>query len=189
MKNHFIDLELIRNPKIFEDIHNIKYQFKLLFTDISNSLDPQSLSNIYDNSKGTKISMGNELNKCPYQVLDIFRNFDKAYGHNIRILNWWGHGLFIMVFFGKEMAKDKIIAAHRILSADYKLSNGNSPWDYKAMVNDHISPIYTIEAIDEHLKKFGYLQWYIQIPLHSDISFVKNEVLSKIHQIFRFHTY
>lgn len=188
MENHLINLDLISNPKVFEDIHDLKQQFKGLLTDMANSFDAEYLSSLYSHSKGTKISMGNELNKCPYQVLDIFRNFDKNQGHNIRILNWWGHGLFVFVFFGKDIAKENIIHAREILSEDFTLAKGSSPWDYLGMITNDNSPPST-ETIDWHLKKFGYLQWFKKVTLHSDVSKLKNELLNTVDQIFRFHTF
>ena len=130
MAESTLNLDLISNPQIFIEIHNTKKLFVNLFTDLANELENEYLTSIYKASKGVKVSQGNELAKCPYQVLDIFRNFDKDNGHNIRILNWWGHGLFVFVYFGKELALDNIAQGFSpFIKEGYILAKGKSPWD------------------------------------------------------------
>jgi len=179
-----LNLALLTNPDIFETIHETKRQFKELFTDLSNKLENRELTNIYPSSKGVKISMGNELQKCPYQVLDIFRDFDKKRGHNVRILNWWGHGLYILVFFGKDFAAETMDEQDYFKKQDFRLARGSSPWDYAAIL-DHGK--YEPGDLNIHLSKFGYLQWFKAIRLEADLDKLRGKISDQLDQIFHFH--
>lgn len=179
-----LNLRLLADAKIFESIHDTKLQFKHLFTDISNDLDNRKLSDFYPRSKGVKFSMGNELQKCPYQVLDIFRDFDKSKGHNVRLLNWWGHGLYILVFFGKEFASDTLLSQDYFLKEGFSLAKGSSPWDYGKILNQ---PQVQEEIIESHLSKYGYLQWFKEIPLEENGDHLKSKISGHLDQIFHFH--
>src|SRR5690606_5112965 len=131
------DLYLLNNRSVFEKIHHLKSFFVSLFSELANELPSRELQTIHAASLGIKISKGNELQHCPYQVLDIIRDFNKERGFNIRILNWWGRGLFIFVFLGKD--NDKLITDLNFLSGmvfhGYLLAKSVSPWDYKEMID------------------------------------------------------
>ena len=185
MNSSLLNLKLLSDKEVFVSIHETKRQFKELFIEISNGLENRKLKDIYPNNKGVKVSMGNELQKCPYQVLDIFRDFDKKRGHNIRVLNWWGHGLYLFVFFGKELAKETIEAQDYFRKGGFSLAIGSSPWDYAKMIN---LPFKQDEVnIGDHLLKFGYLQWYKEIELESDLDKLKDSISAELDQIFHFH--
>jgi hypothetical protein len=188
MNKPLLNLKLLNDKNIFEAIHETKGQFKALFADISNGLENRILTDIYASSKGVKISMGNELQKCPYQVLDIFRDFDKKTGHNIRILNWWGHGLYIFVFFGKELAIETLNDQNYFQKLDFRLANGSSPWDYSNILK---LPLNTksiaYKDIETHLLKYGYLNWYKEIKLNADMDKLRLEISDQLDQIFHFH--
>jgi len=187
MKASELNLGLLTNSDIFEAIHETKKQFKELFIEISNKLENQKLSVIFPPNKGVKISMGNELQKCPYQVLDIFRDFDKKRGHNIRILNWWGHGLYIFVFFGKDLAAETMASQNYFNKMDFRLARGSSPWDYAGILAT--APVGNIDDrnLDKHLSKFGYLLWFKEIRLEADSVKLQNKITGQLDQIFHFH--
>src|SRR5690606_15294657 len=106
MKNpEKIPAQILANTSLFEKIHQLKHSFISVFSEIANEISSGELMKLHPGSQGIKISRGNELQHCPYQVLDIIRDFTKDHGFNIRILNWWGRGLFIFVFFGRNNPK------------------------------------------------------------------------------------
>lgn len=188
MKPTKLNLGLLANTEIFASIHDTKKQFKELFTEISNGLENSKLTDFYPRNKGVKLGMGNELEKCPYQVLDIFRDFDKSIGHNVRILNWWGHGLYILVFFGKDLAADTLPSQNYFIKHGFNLSKGSSPWDYARILDPSIDRTYAIEIdIEMHLSKFGYLLWYKEIQLEEELNQLKLKVSDELNQIFHFH--
>jgi len=188
MRQAKLNLGLLTDSTIFKAIHETKRQFKDLFTQLSNGWENSMLTAIYPRNKGVKISMGNELQKCPYQVLDIFRDFDKSNGHNIRILNWWGHGLYVLVFFGKDLAADTLPSQDYFQKLDFSLAKGSSPWDYEKILNLSKDPKYGSDKdIERHLSKFGYLQWYKEIPLPEDGDQLISKIADLVDQIFHFH--
>ncbi|MEX0884282.1 MAG: hypothetical protein WDZ72_12485, partial [Cyclobacteriaceae bacterium] len=127
----------ISDPEIFEKIHLAKAKFTGIFSRVANGLSKERLKDLHQPYKGIKISKGNELERCPYQVLDLIRDFNQNSGFNIRILNWWGRGIFIIVFIGKN---------HPILDRDRQLFDlaiqqhfdfcaCRSPWDYPFIID------------------------------------------------------
>ncbi|KEO74568.1 hypothetical protein [Anditalea andensis] len=183
-----INNELLNNRQIFNDIHKTKNQFKEVFTTLSNDLSHINIKQYYPLSKGLKISMGNELEKCPYQVLDIFRNFDKKMGHNIRILNWWGHGLYILVFFGYELAIETRSNQKYFLHKGFKLTQGSSPWDYSNLANTPIiSPEDPGDTIEKHIHQYRYLQWCKKIEIATEIDSLQKSLGRELNRIFDFH--
>jgi len=187
MKNSPLNLTLLTDAELFGAIHDTKKQFQDLFTALANRCDKEKLSSLYPDQKGVKISMGNELEKCPYQVLDIFRNFDKKIGHNIRILNWWGHGLYILVFFGKDLALETLSEQIHFGRIGYFPAKGTSPWNYGHFLSEAKDMEYSDEEIKLHLNKFGYLQWYKPIGLEADLDQLFQKIEWELEQIFHFH--
>ncbi|HSI78993.1 MAG TPA: hypothetical protein VK957_24070 [Lunatimonas sp.] len=132
-------LYVYRNKELFEDIHEAKKAFIGMLVNISNRIDLDDLREVHPTHKGIKISKGNELEHCPYQVLDVIRDFDPESGLNIRLLHWWGKGMFLFVsisrslFDGKELEKflkDKNLDG-------FFISTSSSPFSYKQLVGDY----------------------------------------------------
>lgn len=107
MEEGKINLHILEDENLFLGIHRLKTQFVSLFSGIANQISDQELAIFHPAAQGSKITKGNELQHCPYQVLDLVRNFDKKEGFNIRFLNWWGNGLYVLVFFGSERPPKK----------------------------------------------------------------------------------
>jgi cation transport ATPase len=95
-------LPLILDHTYFEKIYSIKSSFIRLFSHLGNRLSSLDLERVHRVYKGIKITKGNELRHCPYQVLDLVRDFDKNNGFNIRVLHWWGRGMFVNILLGQE---------------------------------------------------------------------------------------
>jgi hypothetical protein len=190
MENEELELELFNNKFLFEKIHVLKSQFANLLTEISNAFPQEKLLQVYPSSKGTKVSMGNELQHCPYQVLDIFRNFDKANGHNIRVLNWWGHGLYLFVHFGKNPSRELVDHSgyEKFIEQQYALTTGSSPWDYQGIIQkSSLSRPTDLESVKSVFSQFGYLQWLKEIPLEKNYGKLKDTLLRELESLFRFN--
>ncbi|MCH7397115.1 hypothetical protein MM236_03905 [Belliella sp. DSM 107340] len=162
---------------MFEDIQVQKNIFLNLFTEIANQFPQSILIQAYKNSKGTKVSQGINLENCPYQVLDICRDFDSNSGFNIRILNWWGHGLYILVQFGKITAEKQLKRINDKFKKFY-VGLASDAFDYPAVfISDHL--LSTVN-LDEHIRKFGHLLIFDKITYSESINVIKFELLEKI---------
>lgn len=153
--------ELLGDRALFEEIHRLKSFFIHLFSELANDISLDRLSEAHAASQGVKISKGNELEHCPYQVLDIVRDFDSKAGFNIRVLNWWGRGLFVLVYTGKDntrlMHHPGFIASMQ--QRGYMLAKTSSPWDYKRMIDqEQMEVIPSVDALDSHVSRFKYFQ-------------------------------
>ncbi|WP_439481772.1 hypothetical protein [Cyclobacterium plantarum] len=162
-------LAITKNKLLFEKISEAKKRFTHIFAEVANQISVDSLSKAHRNHRGIKISKGNELQQCPYQVLDVLRDFDISRGCNIRILHWWGRGLFVLVFFGKN---------HPCLSDSKKLINWASVHNYQICLSDlwaygkiidekkvQESKNFSPEKFSNHLTNFSHLQLIKAIPI------------------------
>src|SRR5690554_6774013 len=179
-------IRLLDSRETFEKIHQLKAAFVSLFSEVANEFTPNKLRAIHPSSKGTKVSKGNELENCPYQVLDIIRDFDKDRGFNIRILNWWGRGMFIFVFFGRHNEKIQEVLLRNMQLQDYLWSKTASPWDYKNMIDGG-----NLESIDPgkedfFLNHFHHLQLVKKIPYDEDFASLKSLLKEQVEQILNF---
>jgi len=152
-----INLDLWENKGIFEEINLQIENFLHLFSEIANIVSQDRLKLIHPNSKGIKISKGNQLNQCPYQVLDMIRDFDPETGFNIRLLNWFGHGMIISIHYAPAIAIrfQKTIES---LSNEFYLSKTSSPWNYSDFTKN-LSPVEDLDVAN-HLSEFNHLQLY-----------------------------
>jgi len=181
MSDKSFDLELTSDPVLF---HRIKEQTDLyihLFQDLANEFPAQELSLVHSSSKGAKISNGYRLDNCPYQVLDLIRDFSLETAFNIRILNWWGNGLFIFILYGKDTSK-KMDASIRRLLKDYFASNQKSPWDYKEIINDIPS-----QEIPINDSGSDFLQVYKKLKAEQDYHKTYSILKKEIRFIFDNH--
>jgi hypothetical protein len=170
-----LDLELLVNNTLFLKIREQSDLITDLFNNLANEFQQEDLLKFHGDSKGTKISKGYNLANSPYQVLDLVRDFDGSSGFNIRVLNWWGHGLFIFVYYGSATA-DKYKQATLRLEATYLDCNHPSPWAYGQILTNQRRD----RKPDTHIKvkKTGFLQFFKQIM--PDPEFTKTyEVVKK----------
>lgn len=132
-------LIIYRNKELFEEIHEAKKVFLGVLESISNRIDLNDLKNIHPSHKGIKISKGNELEHCPYQVMDLIRDFDPESGLNIRLLHWWGKGMFLFILAGKNFFNDgelEMLLKDKNLQG-YFISTSSSLFSYKQLVGDY----------------------------------------------------
>ena len=120
-----LDLDLWLDQSLIQRQNQLKADFLDLFEQLGNSVTNEELTQFFSNSKGKKISKGNQLQGFPYFVLDLIRDFDLDTGCTIRFVSWFGHGLYCCVFFGKNLN----FPTEPFLHAGFHLGNAHSPWD------------------------------------------------------------
>ncbi|SNR94573.1 hypothetical protein SAMN06295967_101126 [Belliella buryatensis] len=174
-----INLEIIQNKVLFEKIHFQKDLFFELFTEIGNEFPQNMLIKIHPASKGSKVSQGSNLEKCPYQVLDLIRDFDNKNGFNIRVLNWWGHGLYMIVQVGKANHNLEAINKNLLLNNFY-LSQHIRPFDYLQIFESSV--LLDSENHKTHSKAIDVLITFKKIEISKTAS-VKKEILFLLHQL------
>jgi hypothetical protein len=182
--------ELLNNRLLFEEIHQLKATFINFFAELANDISLDYLLSVHDASQGVKISKGNELEHCPYQVLDIVRDFDKDGGFNIRILNWWGRGLFVMVFMGHN--NRQLSSGSSFVSSmqyhGYLLAKTSSPWDYKRMIDEgQLEVITSRHLLNLHLDRFKYLQLAKKMDYTADFHELKMRVKEQVDHILKYY--
>ncbi|MCC5937212.1 MAG: hypothetical protein JJU34_08010 [Lunatimonas sp.] len=126
--------------QLFEEIHRFKVLYEQILSEVANRLMASEVAKGLPGFRGCKVSKGNELERCPYQVLDVGRDFDSARGLNIRVLNWWGRGAFVFLFAGTANPLYTRIWEERVLgtlkSNGYRWADADSLWHYKQILDD-----------------------------------------------------
>ncbi|ERM83735.1 hypothetical protein P872_02735 [Rhodonellum psychrophilum GCM71 = DSM 17998] len=152
-----INLDLWKNRDVFEEINLQTENFLNIFSELANLISLDRLKSIHPYSKGMKISKGNQLSQCPYQVLDILRDFHPQTGFNIRLLNWFGHGMMIFLHYAPTTAIRFQKTIERI-STEFHLSKTSSPWDYSQLI---LSPDpEQVFDVAIHLSEFNHVQLF-----------------------------
>ena len=126
-----LDLHLWLDKSLVQRQNQLKTDFLDLFEQLANSVPNEELARFFSNSKGKKISKGNQLLGFPYLVLDLIRDFDLDKGCNFRFVSWFGHGLYFCVHLGKQMPQpDRLFVENGFL-----LGRNDVPWDLAAQVD------------------------------------------------------
>lgn len=178
------DLELLANNSLFQKIKEQTNLIEDLFHGLANDFPQSELLQLHPNSKGTKISKGYNLEKAPYQVLDLIRDFDGESGFNIRVLNWWGHGLYIFVYFG-SVSSQKYKKLILELETTYRDCNHPSPWAYGQILSTVVPEGNS--GIDKKVEKTDFLQFFKQIKLYPDFTKSYEAVKKEIRFILDNH--
>lgn len=150
-------LSITRDRQLFEKISAAKRLIVSIFSDVGNQLASVDLREVHAREKGIKISKGNELRQCPYQVLDIIRDFDMDKGLNIRILHWWGRGMFLFLFFGKNHPALKNLFAKKRNLDEFSVCLTDR-WDYSEIIDHRKNRNVNSLNLDNHLQFFAHLQ-------------------------------
>lgn len=125
-----LDLNLWLDQELIKRQNKLKAGFLRVLEGVANSFSNETLSHIHQNSKGKKISKGSDLVGFPYQVLDMVRDFTLTSGCDIRIFNWFGHGMFLMLIHGSEFSPDP----KKLVQSGFEFSLTDSPWDYPELI-------------------------------------------------------
>jgi hypothetical protein len=157
-------LSITQDRKLFEKISAAKRLIVRIFSDVGNQLAGANLREVHATEKGIKISKGNELQQCPYQVLDIIRDFDMDKGLNIRILHWWGRGMFLFLFFGKNHPSLKNFYAKKKNLEEFSVCHSDR-WNYSEIIDHRKTRHVNSLNLDNHLQFFAHLQLVKPISL------------------------
>ena len=182
--------KLLKDRNVFEEISSLKLFFVSVFSQLGNDFPTNDILQVHPGSKGLKISKGNELLSCPYQVLDIVRDFDMDNGFNIRILNWWGRGLFIFVFFGYEnrfLIEDSLFLSW-LQHHEYLLAKSDSPWDYEQIIDkNQVEPIHGVDQLTAHLRHSPFTQFVKRMDYPDDRQTLQSLLKDQIWEILKFY--
>ncbi|WPR73643.1 hypothetical protein [Algoriphagus sp. NG3] len=172
-----LDLELWLDQDIIPRQNRLKAKFWEILGEVANTVDAQELRRIHSSSRGAKLSRGNDLLGYPYQVLDLIRDFNVDKGMNIRLLNWFGHGVFIFVLIGKNHGSPP----HRELIANHwAFDLSSSPYDYPDIILNHA---FTTSFSEDTIHNSTFCQWHKSIELSNDTiatEFIISNELKKI---------
>ena len=176
-KPKVLDLKLWLDKDIIPRQNKLKAIFWEILAEAGNSMGSAKLSQIHPPSRGVKLSKGSDLLGYPYQVLDLIRDFDPDGGINIRVLNWFGHGLFIFVLFGKCYPKDIF---DQLRENDWSFDKSSTPWDYPGILlygESTNSPTINI------LEKSSFYQWHKAIPISEELTSVQMEIINELNKL------
>ncbi len=179
-----IELQLLRDKDLFLKISDQKDLFIQLFSELGNHFPAQKLSLIHTDSRGCSTSKGNQLENCPYQVLDLIRDFDPVSGLNIRILNWWGHGLYVFILYGSHTARhyQKVI---EILKEEFFISLTGNPWAYSQMVmNDQNKEEWNLS---KHLAEYQHVQLFRPMEISESVAETLKLLIKTIGKLLDYH--
>lgn len=183
-------IKITKKRELFENISRAKKEFIHALSLVGNSIAYDKIEDVHGPHKGIKISQGNELQSCPYQVLDIVRDFDFKTGLNVRVLHWWGRGAYFLVFYGEN---------HPMLLKPYNLFKWlkfksfhlctTGLWDYKGIIDQkkviHSSGL-TLELLSNHLK--GEFPFQIIKPITFDnLSMLRQKLEAELIDLHAFH--
>lgn len=171
-----LDLDLWLNRELIKRQNKLKSEFLFLLESIGNHFENEFLKSIHPQSKGKKVSKGNDLLGFPYQVLDLIRDFSPESGVNIRCLNWFGHGLYLFLILGNNnFHRNKAL-----LESGFSFSLSESPWDYPEMILEKkiTDKLTEIPDLENSLKV-----WLKSIPLKRDFQTNLNTITSEIKKV------
>lgn len=156
-----MDLDLWLDQSLLLRQNQLKADFLSLFEAVANSVSNEELSQFFPGAKGKKISKGNQLEGFPYLVLDLIRDFDLRTGAVLRLVSWWGHGLYFCVFTGAELH----LPTAYFLREGFRLGKTESPWD----LSELILPGNSQSGLDKIDSQKGRCQvWFKKIILHPE---------------------
>lgn len=180
-------LSFYTNKHLFEEIHQAKNAFIALLENISNKIDRNELNIAHSPQKGIKISKGNELEHCPYQVLDVIRDFDANTGLNIRILHWWGYGLFLFTLIGKDYfyQEERIAFFEDKRLRGFMVSETSSPFHYKKIIEDYEMRKKVDNDVFPNYFNVGRIQLVKSMHYGGDFSETERIIFGEIDQILQ----
>ncbi|WP_296699063.1 hypothetical protein [Algoriphagus sp.] len=172
-----VDLNLWKDNHLFKKQHRLKLQFWEIFSRVAENISDKSLLKICSKHKSIKLSRGNDLLGMPYHVLDIIRNFDPKSGLNIRVLNWFGNGMFLMILTGNENSEKVFTFLH---SNNFYFGLTDSPWDYPGLILENQK---TKSPDPRMFSKKELHVWVKELKIEGD----ENEIIKEISQNINLH--
>ena len=173
-----LDLRLWMDQSLIRRQNQLKNQFIQLLEAVGNSVSNQELNLFFEQSKGKKISKGNDLLGFPYQVLDLVRVFDYQSGLNIRLLNWFGNGFFVLIFLGEKVG----LNFETLYKSGFSLGMVEDPWDFGALIIEN----QVISSLENHsLNQKGFKIWIKKINLESNPEVNRQLVQNEVKKILK----
>ncbi|TXE05560.1 hypothetical protein [Algoriphagus aquimarinus] len=176
-KSTHVDIELWLNKEIIPRQNSLKAIFWEILGEVGNSVDPESLKQIHPASLGAKLSKGNDLLGYPYQVLDLIRDFDRKEGLNIRVLNWFGHGLFLFILLGKNHPKAPF---EQLRKNDWAFDLSPTPWEYPETLR---KGAFTNSPTSGDFKKSTFYQWHKPIQISGEKIAIEDKILDELKKL------
>jgi hypothetical protein len=175
-----LDLSLWKDKELFVRQNQLKESFWELFSELGNTATAKEIGRFHTPNKGIKLTKGNDLLGFPYHVLDLIRDFETEYGLNIRILNWFGHGIFLFILFGKN---NLLANSEFYRENDFKYSLTPTPWDYPELI---LSNSFSENPDPALVEKSPYHQWFKQIHFieSGDLALKVDKELKNISDFF-----
>lgn len=172
-----LDLDLWLNKQIIPRQNKLKAKFWEILAEVGNSVNSKKLTQIHPKNRGAKLSRGNDLLGYPYQVLDLIRDFETQEGLNIRILNWFGHGIFIFILIGREHPKAPV---QQLSENEWAFDLSSSPWDYPEIILQGCS---THSPTAELFEKSTFYQWHKSISIPEDLVDAHAKILDELKKL------
>lgn len=176
-KTEDLDLNMWLDREFLQKHNRMKAEFWEILATIADSVSLEEISKTHPRPKGKKLSKGNDLLGFPYQVLDLVRDFDPSVGLNIRVLNWFGYGMFLFVLIGKNTFTEPQLI---FLENNFSLGLTTSPWDYPELLLESNS---TSSPSLNQLKDLAFFQWFKPIPISSQKDLIIGQLSSEIKKV------
>lgn len=171
------DLALFYDQQLLDRQNRLKAQILEVLEAVSNEFPQKSLLDIDAQSKGSKISKGNDLMGSPYMVLDFIRNFDNAEGINVRLLVWWGKGCFLMAFVGKNLP----LNPESFVKEEFQLALGQDKWDLNDLI---INKNKTGQVNLQLWQSRVHILWIKELNLSESSEVNQNRFILELKKVF-----
>ncbi len=165
-----LDTDLWLDKDLFIRQIQLKQDFWEIMGAAGNSFSLEELKEVHSGSRGIKLSKGNELLGLPYQVLDLIRDFSPSGTLNIRVLNWFGNGIYLFVHGHKTILQHKTPG---FIQAGFMFCLTSSPWDYQEII---LRSQHTKNPGIETYNGREIIQWYRKLAINTG----RNDVLCTI---------
>ncbi len=173
-----IDLDLWLNKSLIERQNRLKSTFIEVLDEVGNAFPNEFLKTLHGLSKGKKISKGNDLLGYPYLVLDLVKVFDRNMGMNFRVLNWFGHGCYLLLFFGKE----KSTPMEALIREHYQFGLLDDPWDFGELILEK-NATQNIQEILGHVGNFQI--WIKKLKVNPIKNQFSHEIIEELEKVFK----
>jgi hypothetical protein len=107
----------------------------------------------------------------------LIRDFDLRNGLNIRVLNWFGNGLYIFVLIGKEShysQKDFFV------QNNFHLGLSSSPWSYSELID---LQLFTDKITLNEIENLAFFQWFRHIEIETNLEDIQEKITVEIKKI------
>jgi len=175
-----LDLELWKDKELIKKQNRLKARFWNIFSEVGNEVQDNSLLANFNFSKGIKVSKGNDLIGFPYQVLDILRNWDNKNGLNIRVLNWFGHGMFLFLYLGQNRVSDQLI--NSLSDSGFIKSKNSDPFDYPGI-------LLLNEGRPKYNKKSDLSVWFKEINIEEQSEKTQVQIFEEVKGLIEILTF